>query len=81
MTETEITLPPDLVERVLKLSPVQQDKLIDLLYDAMEGPAEDVSAVIAERAERVASGNYTYLTREESDRMIKEEARKHGLEL
>jgi hypothetical protein len=81
MTESEITLPPDLVERVLKLTPEQQDKLIDLLYDAIEGPAEDVSAVIAERAERVASGIYTYLTREESDRLIKEEARKHGLEL
>jgi hypothetical protein len=50
MTETEITLPPDLVERVLKLTPEQQDELVELMYQAM-----DTSIIIEERADRVAN--------------------------
>jgi putative addiction module component (TIGR02574 family) len=71
MTETEITLPPDLVERVLKLTPEQQDKLIDLLYDAMEGPPEDLSAVLKERVEDVLSGKVRTVSGDEVDERIR----------
>jgi len=80
-TTTATDLPPELVEQVMKLSPGQQDRLMDLLFAAMDGQPDNVSAVIAERAERVARGNYSAMTREESDRRIREAVRKHGFEL
>jgi hypothetical protein len=71
MTKTDVTLPADLVEQVLKLTPQQQDKLIDLLYDAMDGPPDDMSELIRERVEQVMSGNYQALSEAEADDRIR----------
>jgi putative addiction module component (TIGR02574 family) len=71
MTKTDITLPAELVEQVLKLTPEQQDKLIDLLYDAVEGPPDDLSATLKERVEDVLSGKVQTVTGDEVDERIR----------
>jgi putative addiction module component (TIGR02574 family) len=82
--ETELT--PDLINRVMKLSPENKDKLLDLLVNELDGPADDrtdeeVAAEIRRRSDEYHAGAVKPLTREESDASIRDEVRKLGLDL
>jgi putative addiction module component (TIGR02574 family) len=79
------TLSPDLIATLKNLSPDERDLVRDLL-DEQDGPPESRTAreqmdEIQRRAAKVASGNYTSLTREESTEQIREAIRKLGHEL
>ena len=59
----ELELTPDLVERVMKLSAESKDKLVGMLMEDLDGPADDPEVVraewraeIARRVEAVRSG-------------------------
>jgi putative addiction module component (TIGR02574 family) len=82
--ETELT--PDLIDRVMKLSPESKDKLLELLVNELDGPADDrtdeeIAAEIRRRSDEYHAGAVKPLTREESDAAIRDEVRKLGLEL
>ncbi len=81
----EADLTPDLVERVMKLSPEGKDKLLGLLEDDLLPPDnrtdEEIAAVIKQRSDEYHAGTVKSFTREESDAIIRAEMRKLGVEL
>jgi hypothetical protein len=82
----ETGLTPELIDRVRKLSPQDKDKLLGLLEDELFPPDprtdEEIAAMIKQRSDEVASGNYTAMTPEEVERNIRESLRRrYGFEL
>ncbi|HET6574820.1 MAG TPA: hypothetical protein VFG68_14540 [Fimbriiglobus sp.] len=80
--ETELT--PDLIERVMKLSAENKDRLFGLLLDDPDEPPDVVTdwpAEIQRRLESIAVGGVRLMTREESDAAIRERLRALGVEL
>ncbi len=80
----EAELTPDLIERVMKLSPENKDRLLGLLLDDPDEPPDAVTdwpAEIRRRLEAIAAGNARLMTREESDAAIRERFRTLGVEL
>ena len=79
-TPTEAELPPDLVDRVMQLTPEGRGRLMELICEAdlPPGPGDEE---IARRARSVADGTAKTLTREESERAIREAMRAQGVEL
>ena len=79
--ETELT--PDLIDRVMRLSPEDKDKLLDLLLDGPsdDRPDEEVAAEILRRSNEYHAGGVKPLTRAESDAAIRAEVRKLEFEL
>lgn len=73
----DIDLTPDLIDRVMKLSVENKEKLVGLLLDEQNGPPDNPDEVaaawkaeIARRAALVASGNYTAYSVEEVNEYV-----------
>ena len=84
-TASRTGIPADLIERVMTLSPEQQDELAELiaLADLPPDPMseEEFKAELARRVADVQAGRAVLLTREEADEQVREEMRKLGVEL
>jgi putative addiction module component (TIGR02574 family) len=80
--ETDLT--PELIDRVMRLSPESKDKLLDLLLD---GPPDDrtdeeIAAEIKRRSDEYHAGTAKLLTPEEVERNVREMLRREfGFEL
>jgi hypothetical protein len=76
--ETELT--PELIDRVMKLSPENRAKLADLLDEADLPPGPD-DAEIRRRLASVLDGTAQTLSREEADEAVRQALRAHGVDL
>ncbi len=83
-TASRTGVPADLIERVMTLSPEQQEELSELIAVADMPPNqlsdEEFKAEIARRVAEVQAGRAVLLTREEADEQVREEMRKVGVE-
>ena len=85
-TATRTGIPADLIERVMTLSPEQQDELAEII-DAANCPPEtmtdgELKAELKRRIEDVESGKAQLLTREEAKERVRKTLREqHGFEL
>ncbi len=85
-TATRTGIPADLIERVMTLSPEQQDELAELiaLADLPPDPMTDdeFKIELARRVADVQAGRAVLLTREEADEQVRKTLREqHGFEL
>ena len=84
-TASRTGIPADLIERVMTLSPEQQDELSEMIALADLPPDtvsdEEFKAELARRVADVAAGRAVLLTREQAEEQVREEMRKSGVEL
>lgn len=86
-TASRTGIPADLIERVMSLSPEQQDELVDLIDSADLPPPdprteEELMAELKRRIEDAESGRVVGLTREEAKEQVRKILREqHGFEL
>jgi putative addiction module component (TIGR02574 family) len=78
-------LTPELIELVMKLSPQNKDRLVELLIEAIGPPDtrtdEEIAAVIRRRLDAIDAGESQLMTREESEAAIRANMRTLGVEL